>query len=162
MTKMRDRVRGFTLIELLVVLTVLGIMVGLAVPSFRNFIASQRVKTVAYDLTTSFVLARSEAVKRNADVTVAAASASDWTQGWTVKVGTTTTTTLQLKQPVAGVSISKAASASVIPPSFVYGASGRMTSGSGTQYLQINVASFIKCVTIDTTGIPSTKSVACP
>jgi type IV fimbrial biogenesis protein FimT len=154
----RARARGFTLIELLVVITVMAVLLGLAVPSFSNFIASQRVKTVAYDLTTAFVLARSEAVKRNADVTVAAASASDWTQGWTIKVGTTT---LQQQQPVTGVTITKAASASAIPANFVYGASGRMTSGSGTQYLQINGASFSKCVKIDTTGIPSTQSVAC-
>jgi hypothetical protein len=59
------------------------------------------------------------------------------------------------------VTITKAASASAIPANFVYGASGRMTSGSGTQYLQINGASFSKCVKIDTTGIPSTQSVAC-
>ena len=59
-------------------------------------------------------------------------------------------------------SVSKAASASAIPGSFVYGASGRMTSGSGTQYLQISGSSFTKCVKIDTTGIPSTQSVACP
>jgi type IV fimbrial biogenesis protein FimT len=129
------------------------------VPSFRNFVASQRVKTVTYDLTTALVLARSEAVKRNANVTVAAASGSDWTQGWNVTVGTTT---LLQQQAVTGVTITKAASAAAIPSSFVYGASGRMTSGSGTQYLQINVASFTKCVKVDSTGIPSTQSVACP
>lgn len=151
--------RGFTLIELLVVITVMATMLGLAIPSFRNFIASQRVKAVGYDLTTALVLARSEAVKRNADVTVAAAAASDWTQGWSVTVGATT---LQQQQALTGVTITKAASASAIPASFVYGASGRMTSGAGAQYLQVNGASFIKCVKIDITGIPSTQPVACP
>ena len=158
MSVVRPGMRGFTLIELLTVISVMAILLGLAVPSFSNFIASQRVKTVAYDLTTAFVLARSEAVKRNADVTVAAASGSDWTQGWTVKAGTTT---LQQQQAFAGVTITKAASASAIPGSFVYGASGRMTSGFGTQYLQISGSSFTKCVKIDTTGIPSTQPVAC-
>ena len=151
--------RGFTLIELLVVITVMATMLGLAIPSFRNFIASQRVKAVGYDLTTALVLARSEAVKRNMDVTVAAAAASDWTQGWSVTVGATT---LQQQQALTGVTITKAASASAIPASFVYGASGRMTSGAGAQYLQVNGASFIKCVKIDITGIPSTQPVACP
>ena len=159
MTRTKARARGFTLIELLVVLTVMGILLGLAVPSFRNFIASQRVKTVTYDLATALVLARSEAVKRNAAVTVAAASGSDWTQGWTVTAGTTI---LQQQQPVTGVLISKAPSASAIPASFVYGANGRVTSGSGTQYLQISLDAFAKCVKVDATGIPSTQSVACP
>ena len=151
---------GFTLIELLVVITVTATMLGLAIPSFRNFIGSQRVKAVSYDLTTSLVLARSEAVKRNADVTVAPAAASDWTQGWSVTFGGTTT--LQQQQALTGVTITKAASASAIPASFIYGASGRMTSGAGTQYLQVSGPSFIKCVKIDVAGIPSTQPVACP
>lgn len=162
MSMARHSMRGFTLIELLVVMTVMGVMLGLAVPSFSNFIASQRAKTVAYDLTTAFVLARSEAVKRNANVTVAPALATDWTQGWSVMAGATT---LQQQQAFSGVTITKAASAAALPSSFVYGPSGRMTSGSGTQYLQINgpaYSGFTKCVKIDTTGIPSTKSVACP
>jgi type IV fimbrial biogenesis protein FimT len=159
MSKSGPQERGFTLIELLVVMTVMATMLTLAIPSFRNFIASQRVKSVGYDLTTAFLLARSEAVKRNADVTVAAASASDWTQGWSVKVGTTT---LQQQQAVTGVTITKAGSAAALPANFVYGASGRMTSGAGAQYLQVNGASFSKCVKIDITGIPSTQPVACP
>ena len=97
---------GFTLIELLVVITVTATMLSLAIPSFRNFIGSQRVKAVSYDLTTSLVLARSEAVKRNADVTVAPAAASDWTQGWSVTVGGATT--LQQQQALTGVTITKA------------------------------------------------------
>ena len=161
MSKIRPCGRGFTLIELLVVITVMATMLSLAIPSFRSFIASQRVKAVAYDLTTALVLARSEAVKRNADVTVAAAAASDWTQGWSVTVGGGATT-LQQQQALTGVTITKAASAAAIPASFIYGASGRMTSGGGTQYLQVNGASFIKCVKIDITGIPSTQPVACP
>ena len=152
-------VRGFTLIELMVTLTVAAIMLGVGIPSFKSFIASQKVKSAAYDLTTSLMIARSEALKRNASVTVAPDTADTWTAGWTVKVGTTT---LQQQSTMSGVTITKAASAASIPSTFVYGGSGRLTSAASAQYLQINGTSLIKCVKIDSTGIPTTQTVACP
>jgi len=150
---------GFTLIELMVTLTIAAIMLGVGIPSFRSFIASQRVKAAAYDLTTALMIARSEAVKRNASVTVAPDTANTWTAGWTVKVGTTT---LQQQSTMSGVTITKAASAAAIPSTFVYGGSGRLTSAATAQYLQVNGTSSVKCVKVDLTGIPTTQTTACP
>lgn len=143
----------------MVTLTVAGIMLGLGIPSFRSFIASQKVKSVAYDLTTSLMVARSEAVKRNTDVTVVPDTADTWTAGWKVKAGATT---LVQQSTVSGVTITKAASAAAIPSSFVYGGSGRLTSAASAQYLQVNGTSSVKCVKVDSTGIPTTQTVACP
>lgn len=72
---------GFTLIELLVVIAISVILATTAVPAFSNFIDNQRVRGGAQDLYSSLQFARSEAVKRNSDVVVAA---TDWADGWTV------------------------------------------------------------------------------
>lgn len=83
--------RAFTVIELLVVIAIVAILASLAGPSFRDFIIQQRIRTAAYDLTADLIFARSEAVKRNVDVTVTKAVASGtWADGWTIKDATDT------------------------------------------------------------------------
>lgn len=59
--------RGFTIIELMVTLTVAGVLLAIAVPSFRNFILSNRLTTTANDLIMAINVARMEAVKLNAN-----------------------------------------------------------------------------------------------
>jgi len=82
---------AFTLIELLVALTVLGILVGFAVPTFREFTRNNRITAVHNDLTTAFTVARSEALKRSVPVSICAstdgescATNTDWVSGWVV------------------------------------------------------------------------------
>ena len=77
------RTHGFTLPELLIVITVLAILVAAGMPSFSEFMRNQRVKTASFDLYSTLVHARSEAITRNASVTIAPVSAA-WTNGWTV------------------------------------------------------------------------------
>ena len=82
---------AFTLIELLVALTVLGILFGFAVPTFREFSRNNRITAMHNDLTTAFTVARSEALKRSMPVSVCAstngtscATDDDWSAGWIV------------------------------------------------------------------------------
>ena len=148
--------RGFTLIELLVVMTVLGIMLGLAVPSFKNFIASQRVKSAAYELSTSMLFARSEAIKRNTTVTISPVTTSDWTSGWNVTyVSGGTTTTLQNENSFYSVTVTRG------PATIAFNSTGRPTSGS-VSYWQFVAATTTRCIRLDTAGVATTTSVACP
>lgn len=61
---------GLTLIELMVVVAIAVIILGLAAPSFSEYIVTQRVRSVHAQLATDLQLARSEAVARSVYVSV--------------------------------------------------------------------------------------------
>lgn len=85
-TLQRRAARGVTLIELMAVIAVLAIVAAVAAPGMQSFAASQRAKSLSYDLVQDLLLGRSEALKRNVSVTVAPVGAA-WTAGWTVSAG---------------------------------------------------------------------------
>jgi len=62
--------RGFTLIELMTVIVIAAILMAIAAPSFKDFLAKKRVEGVLTELATDLQFARSEAVQRNANVRV--------------------------------------------------------------------------------------------
>lgn len=66
------RVSGFTLVELMIALVVLAILSALAFPSFRSFVMDVHITTQANSMVGSLAFARSEAVKRAANVSVCA------------------------------------------------------------------------------------------
>jgi prepilin-type N-terminal cleavage/methylation domain-containing protein len=58
-------VRGFTLIEMFVAVAILAIVLGLGLPSLRDWMIAQRVSSVATELATDMRYARSDAVSTN-------------------------------------------------------------------------------------------------
>jgi type IV fimbrial biogenesis protein FimT len=75
---------GFTLIELLIVISIIGITLAIAAPSFQSLIASNRLTASANSLLSALQLAKSEAIKRNRLVIVS--KNSSWASGWIVYV----------------------------------------------------------------------------
>jgi type IV fimbrial biogenesis protein FimT len=62
------RARGFTILELMVTVFIAAILFALAIPSFRQMVASNRLATQSNDLIGGLNFARSEAITRNRTV----------------------------------------------------------------------------------------------
>jgi len=77
MEKARIQRNGFTLIELMIALGLAAIVLTLGVPSFRAMTQENRMVTQLNDLTADLSLARSEAIKRGASVTVCRRDVND-------------------------------------------------------------------------------------
>lgn len=82
---------GFTLIELLITVSLIGIIAGIAVPSFRDIVLSNSVSFSRDEFFTVVNFARSEAIKSGTSVTICksddAAACDDslsWNSGWLV------------------------------------------------------------------------------
>lgn len=139
-------VRGFSLVELLTVVALLAIILAIAAPGLRSFIAGQRIRALSYDLTSDLLLARSEALKRNAAVTVARAGA-DWDMGWTTAAGATQ---LSKRNPIGDTIAFNQA-----PALIVFDVNGRVSTP--TQQVRITLTSTAasnaqRCVALDLSG----------
>ena len=64
------RPRGLTMVEMMVVVAIAAVILTLAAPSMRDFLARQRVAAVNAELLTDLQFARSEAIARNRSVYV--------------------------------------------------------------------------------------------
>jgi type IV fimbrial biogenesis protein FimT len=139
---------GITLIELLVTLAVLGIIVTIALPSFRDLTLNQKVKTAAYDLYTSMIYARGEAVKDAANVTITA-GAGGWQDGW--QVVNASGVTLRTQAGYSSISITGSAN------SIAYQKTGRANLSipvGFTLSVPGNSNVVMRCLLIDPSGLP--------
>jgi type IV fimbrial biogenesis protein FimT len=71
---MKRRNAGFSLLELITTLTVVAILLGLAIPSFRQTLDNNRLIGANNDFVSALNFARSEALKRSSAVSVCASS----------------------------------------------------------------------------------------
>jgi type IV fimbrial biogenesis protein FimT len=147
---------GFTIIEAMIVVTIAAVLAAVALPAYNDFVRNQRVKNASFDLFSTLVLARSEAVTRNTAVTITPVSGS-WVNGWTVTVGGTT---LRKQNAIPSITITGA------PASITYNGTGRITAAvtgiqltataaDGTRQIQT------RCIKVDTSGRPVTLTTAC-
>ncbi len=90
------RSAGFTLIELMTTVSVAGILLAIAIPAFTNFVASSRLAEQTNELIGALNIGRSEAIKRNRNVTfcraatnviTTCAGSGDW-RFWILRTGT--------------------------------------------------------------------------
>jgi type IV fimbrial biogenesis protein FimT len=86
-----NKARGFTLIELLVTIAIGAILLLVAVPNYITFVLNGRMAAQSNDFLSALQLARSEAVKRGAPVSVCTSAdsatctaAGTWAQGYIV------------------------------------------------------------------------------
>jgi len=155
-----NRRSGFSLIELMVVMSLIAILLTVAAPGLRGFLASQAVKSTAYDLTADLLNARSEALKRSNTVTVTSVG-GDWLKGWRV--------TATLPSGTLVVSEHSALDSSVVftnmPTSITFDANGRVSTP--TSQVRASLKSSIegsgleRCVELDLSGRARSAVGAC-
>jgi type IV fimbrial biogenesis protein FimT len=87
---------AFYQIALMVAMAILAILAAIAVPGYDSVVLSSRLRTYTTDFSASAQLARSEAMKRNAPITLCSSSdgatcdaAAGWEQGWVIRAGST-------------------------------------------------------------------------
>jgi type IV fimbrial biogenesis protein FimT len=151
---------GFTLYELIITVAFIAVLAALATPSFREFIATQRVRNASFDLVSALTLVRSEAIKTNASADLTR-KGTNWASGWTVTatIGGTPTTLLD-HDAFNGVKITDSAGLGVV----TYAKDGRTTSAA-TKF-QIEPATTLSgvklhCVSIGLSGIPTSSVGQC-
>ena len=152
------RPEGFTLVEMVIVLLIVAMLSVIAAPSLASIIVAQRLRAAGSDLTSSLYLARSEAIKRNVNVTVRPLSGEEWNGGWEV----TTAGGEQLDRrhvPGPRVRVTQA------PDAIVYTSSGRLEplGGARVEFSDEEEQPGItpRCVIVDTAGVPRLEARSC-
>ena len=150
--------RGFTLIEMIVVLGIVAIIAAIAAPNMGAMIKRQRIKTAAFDVFASLTFARSEAIKRNATVTLTPLD-GDWAKGWQVKDAND----LLLRDQKGWDNLTLTG-----PDKVAFAGSGRLAAGAGTPFALTGGSygaavqtSDYRCVMLDLSGRAVSKEGAC-
>ena len=152
-----DASAGFTLIELMIALTVAGVLLGVAVPSFRDGLLGSRAKAVATDIHLGFLMARSESLKRSANIDIVA-TGGYWANGWTVEVQSSHEA-LRTNDASNGVSIacgtSPSSTSGACASTITFSRNGRPTVYTEFRtYIPDKTSIQARCVSISLSGQP--------
>lgn len=144
----RRAMAGVTLVELVVAMALLALLTTLAAPAMSRLMTSQRLKTAASNLHLALVKTRSEALKRNTNVTLSRTD-GNWSNGWTIEAGATQIDTAPAAK---GVTVSAGSTTSI-----VYAPNGRVSTGAGSVFVLSATGVNPRCVSIDSSGRPYAK-----
>lgn len=164
---------GFTLVEVMITLMIIGIAMTIAFPSIQSLLNNQKMKSAAFDLVTTAMQARSEAMKWGApsggipEISMVA-SAGGLSDGWCVTFTSASTCDVLVDAgPGPDVMLANKATAkitySALPKPIVFGHSGRLLSGAGFAAAPVRILvqdadeyAIARCVVIDSNGNPRT------
>lgn len=149
---------GFTLIEVMVVIAIVGIFITIAAPSFTSFINTMRIKSASFDLVNDLNLARSEAIKRNADVVVVRLDAGGWQGGWRIDFDPPTAAAITLRQREA---VGGAVTIAPNPDTITFQGNGRPTATVNFSLTSTLTGVTPRCVRLTASGAARSELNAC-
>jgi len=142
--------RGFTALELMISIAIVGVLSALAAPALTTMIQTQRLKSATFDLYAALTYARSEAIKRNAVVTITP-RAGGFANGYDLL----DQNGVVLKSGLGSPSVTITATAGTL----AFDGYGRLTSPSYLLQLTSTSSSTtpMRCLVISPTGRPSIR-----
>lgn len=158
---------GFSLIELMVVIAIVGIIAAGSMELFTSLTQSQRVRSASFEMYSTLAIARSEALKRGVNVTVFPVDGNDWSLGWEIWYPDSTSADdmpdlsgkgrmIRSQSKVQQVVFT---TSSTPLASVTFTRTGRPTA---LTWFEFQVADYKKCVNLELSGSPRTKTGACP
>jgi type IV fimbrial biogenesis protein FimT len=149
------RARGFTLTELLTVVAITAILASLAAPAFTSMVAAARGRSVSSELYAALARTRSEAIKRNAEVTLLPVTAQQWHNGWSIPAPGDASRKLDDHPAVVGATVSGPASVVFLP-------NGRVKGGAAPAFdIALSGNGQHRCVRLDLSGRPNQTTSTC-
>ena len=145
----------------MIVVAIAAILATVAIPGFKSLTQSQQVKNASFELYSSLNLARSEAIKRNSNVTLTlvtfpvALPTAHNEFGWNIV--TAGGLTLRSQAQLKGITFSPAAAA------ITYQRTGRTTAVASPTFLIDSYGTttpYARCVKIELSGMPRTYKPA--
>jgi type IV fimbrial biogenesis protein FimT len=140
--------RGFTLIEAMIAIVLLSILLLLGLPSFMTMLSNLRVRSVSDGVLSGIQVARTEALKRNLNITFQLDPLTGVGGGWRVYPTNDTTNILQSKSTNAGGAVLVAMAAGATELEF--NNLGRrilpvVTNGTGTLDIDVSNPGYGAC-----------------
>lgn len=149
---------GFTLIEMMIGLAVMGILLGIALPAFNQFLQNTKIRNAAESTITGLNLARAEALRRNATVRftlvsdlTSSCSATSSSASWVVSLADPTgacdqapsdTTAPRIVQKKSGLEATAGVVVAASGGNFItYTGLGRLPTTGGPYISQIDLSS---------------------
>jgi type IV fimbrial biogenesis protein FimT len=168
-----QRQRGFNIIELMIGITVLGILLGIGVPSFTEMVRNNRLVEQSNSMITALNYARSEALKRGFRVSAcpgagtACSGATDWNAGilvFTDDTGTTGTIdgSDEVLQSWPASTSGFVAGGGSSPASITFLANGAQAAAQIDIYKSGCTGQQLRRVSVALTGRVGMTKVACP
>jgi len=150
---------------------VAGIAMSIAAPGMKSLINNQKMKSATFDMVSTAMIARSEAIKwggaSSASISIRAPSDTFTSSGWCIVFTSTATcdtsspgdAVIQIVRPPSGVTFTYQGTGAPI----IFNRSGRLTGGVAVKLLVADTDGYAssRCVTIDTNGNASVKVGTC-